>query len=67
MVVSEDHTSCWVRCDKLEDLTVTKKKIQTLLTAAMASDGRKDIGWKGRMSITSDSDQAEILNGHRNR
>jgi len=37
MAVSEDHASCWVH----KDLTVTTKKIWTLLTAARAS-GEKD-------------------------
>jgi len=38
MAVSEDPTSCWVH----KDLTVTAKQIQTLLTAARASDGKDE-------------------------
>jgi len=38
MVVSEDHTSCWVH----KDLTVTTMQIQALLTAARASSGKDE-------------------------
>ena len=38
MAVSEEHASCWVR----EDLTVTTKQIQPLLTAARTSVGKDE-------------------------
>ena len=58
MLVSEDHTSCWVH----KDLTVTAKQIQTLLTAARASDGKDEC-----VSNTTDRYRAGILDGHRDR
>jgi len=55
MAVSKDHASCWVH----KDLTVTKRQIPALLTAARAS--RR----KGRMSSMTDRYRAGILDGRR--
>ena len=38
MAVSENHASCWAH----NDLTVTTKQIQALLTAARASGGKDE-------------------------